>query len=201
MGLFPGNRFDGETVMRKLAFDDLVCDQVVRDCLESAGAIGRYLLENIDWPNCEFAVLEIDGIERYPTDDFSHHIVAQSPASGVSKTPDNIDRLVQHVASTKNCLVTREFALDRPHRLIPADRVLRRGDGLFYGYLSEVDTAEQLREIVRLAQSWTFFAMEMSRPTMERFETMSPDELVGGTSALYFQAYAGDSYVEVRLPT
>jgi len=182
----------------KLNFSDELLGEVVEECLLSAGALGHELLSCIDWKNCNFNLLEIPEIRTYPDRRYEAHVLRHTMGAGTFEAPDNSLELAQKIRQQGASLITREFALDKPHKLMPSDRSFVTSDGVYYFYDGASDDEDQLLRVIRLARSWTFLGLTCTSSDVGCLPSQGVAEWLVRIKSLILPIYAGDTFIEIE---
>lgn len=181
----------------KLTFDDVLFNDIVENCLVSAGKLGKKLLASVDWRSCDYDLLEIAGVSVYPSDRYDQHVIPHNGGSGTFESPDNYAAMATRIKENGLSLVTRDFVLEKPHRLMPFGRSISMEDGIYYFYDSALDDEDQLMKVIRLARSWTFLGITCAAMDLEKVRSGKTEALIDAVHSLFLPAYAGDTFVEV----
>lgn len=178
-----------------ISFTNALYQQVIEDCLSSAGELGKLLLREVDWNRCVYELLDVPGIKDSSTTNYAAHIVPHRGGPGAFRSPDNCEALASNLVDRQLSMLARDFALDRAHRLMPPNRVFSDGEAVYYLYDCGTDSFNHLLRVIRLASSWTFFGMAIAQRGISDVDMCDLQSLKKLLAALVFSAHGGDTYV------
>ena len=180
----------------ELPYSRVLWEEVVEDCLLSAGRLGQALLAQWDWERCTYELLQIAGVSEYPSR-YRNHVVPHLGGPGTFETPDNHVVLADRIRVSGASLVTRDFALDTSHRLMPEDRSAVLDDGVYYFYNGDVDHRDHLLRVIALARSWTFLGMTCAAQDLDALASGEVAGRIAHIRSLILPVYSGDTFIEV----
>jgi hypothetical protein len=176
----------------EIEFSPEMFNDVVVDALSNAGAVGLLLLDMVPWTSLNYSILEYPGVTEYGTG-YSLHVVPHGQGAGVVPSPSSGSRLAILLSEYKNGrFACADFAMPTGNPRASTAERWPVDDVMFY--ISDVKDVGNLRGIISMATSWSFFGALLGKESSgcQRLEELAKADLYA------FSIYAGDTYLVAR---